>query len=249
MTIKELEEKLEITRGNIRFYEKEGLLLPDRRENSYREYNDNDVEKLKNIIILRKLGIPIEDIRNIFDEKVLLHDAVQKQIMVLNTEIKELKCALDVCILMEQEDADIQTIDTNNYWDMIKNKEKQGQTFADIYKDYLDFELTMFDNMWKNAFLHNFKNSRNKYGVRNAIILLFIICVIRGLSSQFLWKDNFLQGFLYPFELFGISSFIILPLFYLRKKKPKLAEMISSFLLYAIFSFIVIVLVLQLFLL
>ena len=35
MTIKEVEKKLNITRANIRFYEKEGLLQPKRCDNEY----------------------------------------------------------------------------------------------------------------------------------------------------------------------------------------------------------------------
>ena len=37
MTIKELEALTGLSRANIRFYEKEGLLSPLRRENGYRE--------------------------------------------------------------------------------------------------------------------------------------------------------------------------------------------------------------------
>ena len=42
MTIKELEVRLGISRANIRFYEKEGLLRPTRRANGYRDYSEED---------------------------------------------------------------------------------------------------------------------------------------------------------------------------------------------------------------
>ena len=38
MTIKEIEERTGMDRANIRFYEKEGLLAPERLANGYRDY-------------------------------------------------------------------------------------------------------------------------------------------------------------------------------------------------------------------
>ena len=37
MTIREVEQQLGMTRANIRFYEKEGLLSPRRESNGYRD--------------------------------------------------------------------------------------------------------------------------------------------------------------------------------------------------------------------
>ena len=52
MTIKEVEEKTGLSRSNIRFYEKEKLIDPDRNENNgYREYSEQDVEKIKKIAL------------------------------------------------------------------------------------------------------------------------------------------------------------------------------------------------------
>ena len=48
MKINEVEERVGITKRNIRYYEKEGLLSPGRNsENGYRDYADEDVEALK----------------------------------------------------------------------------------------------------------------------------------------------------------------------------------------------------------
>lgn len=41
MTIKEAEERTGLARSNIRFYEKEGLVQPERNpQNGYREYDE-----------------------------------------------------------------------------------------------------------------------------------------------------------------------------------------------------------------
>lgn len=62
MTIKEVELMSGIPKANIRFYEKEGLLKPGRSANNYREYDKEDVERLKRIRVLRMVGISVADI-------------------------------------------------------------------------------------------------------------------------------------------------------------------------------------------
>ena len=44
MNIGQLETALGMTRANIRFYEKEGLLSPARSENGYRDYTGSDLD-------------------------------------------------------------------------------------------------------------------------------------------------------------------------------------------------------------
>ena len=46
MTIKEIEELSGMTRANIRFYEKEGLIKPQRDSNGYRNYSRDDLNIL-----------------------------------------------------------------------------------------------------------------------------------------------------------------------------------------------------------
>lgn len=63
MTIKEVETLTGITKANIRFYEKEGLLAPGRSSNNYREYSEDDVEHLRKIRIFRIMGFSVAQIR------------------------------------------------------------------------------------------------------------------------------------------------------------------------------------------
>ncbi|MDE6111688.1 MAG: MerR family transcriptional regulator, partial [Eubacterium sp.] len=78
MKIQELENELNISRANIRFYEKEGLLNPKRKENGYRDYSDEDIAVLKKIIVYRKLGISVTDIKKIFNNELELQEAVSQ---------------------------------------------------------------------------------------------------------------------------------------------------------------------------
>ena len=51
MTIKDLEKQLQIPRATIRFYEKEGLITPERLDNGYREYSEEDIKIIKQMAL------------------------------------------------------------------------------------------------------------------------------------------------------------------------------------------------------
>lgn len=75
MKIKEIEDRTGITSHNIRFYEKEKLIVPKRNPiNGYREYTEHDVELLKRIKLLRMLDIPVSDIRECLEGRKNLSD-------------------------------------------------------------------------------------------------------------------------------------------------------------------------------
>lgn len=100
-----------------------------------------------------------------------------------------------------------------------------------LTKGFLQFESNLFDSMWKRVFFHNFKKSRNKYGLPIACGIILIICLIRGISNVVLWQESFWNGFLYPFFLFLAGSLIMLPIYILSKKAPKVASIICTILL------------------
>ncbi len=60
MRIKELAQRLGTTPYSMRFYERRGLLpSPDRTENGYREYTDADAQRLRLLVGLRQLDLPL----------------------------------------------------------------------------------------------------------------------------------------------------------------------------------------------
>ena len=96
MTIKEVEQLLEIPRATVRFYEKEGLVNPSREGNGYRDYSDEDVEKLKKIVILRKIDMSVEDINDIFDGVKSVNEVLDANIIKLQKQMNELKGAINL---------------------------------------------------------------------------------------------------------------------------------------------------------
>ena len=96
MTIKELEALTGLSRANIRFYEKEGLLSPLRRENGYREYTEEDVQTLQRIKLLRSLQFSIEEIRTLQNKSSSLTDVMAIHLQKLTQSKKELEQAVSL---------------------------------------------------------------------------------------------------------------------------------------------------------
>lgn len=105
MTIKEMEQLSGMTRANIRFYESEGLLVPDRARNGYRNYSDADLETLLKIRLLRSLHIPLEDIRALIRGDHPLADVLGNHITELEHSRGELERCRDVCSLIYRDHA------------------------------------------------------------------------------------------------------------------------------------------------
>jgi DNA-binding transcriptional MerR regulator len=62
MRIGELANRVGVSTDTVRFYERSGWLpRANRRDNSYREYGEPDVEHLRLLIELRRLEVPLDD--------------------------------------------------------------------------------------------------------------------------------------------------------------------------------------------
>lgn len=244
MKINEVEKLLSVSRSNIRFYEKEGLLTPDRAENNYRNYSEENINELKKILNLRKLGFTVEEIKYLQDGKLSFEDAVNTNILRLENELDTLKTALEMNKFLLNKNTTFDTINHDQLWNDITNAEEQGNQFIDFCMDYLMFEANIFDNMWKYVFFFNFKNLRYRKGLYGACGILLLICVLRGLSGYLIRNESFWDGFLYPFIIFAAASLILTPIFLLGKKNPRVASIILKILLALIFLFFAAIIIL-----
>ena len=67
-TVKELSRLTGLTPRTLRYYDAIGLLRPARDgANDYRRYGPAEVERLRQILIYRELGLPLEEIRALLD--------------------------------------------------------------------------------------------------------------------------------------------------------------------------------------
>ncbi len=132
MKIKSVEELVGITKKNIRFYEAQGLLEPGRTENGYRDYSLEDVKRLKQVKLLRQLAIPIEEIRAIFEHELELEDCLEKQVVVLEKQEKQIASTREMLkhILTNQVALSEQMVD--EYLEKMETLEKEGSVFMDV---------------------------------------------------------------------------------------------------------------------
>lgn len=115
MTIKEMEQLSGMTRANIRFYESEGLLVPARDKNGYRNYSETDLDTLRKIRLLRSLHMSLEDIRTLILGDRQLSDVLSTHIMDLENSRGQLERCRDVCSLMYRDHAEYATLDAAHY--------------------------------------------------------------------------------------------------------------------------------------
>lgn len=98
MRIQEAEEAVGISRKNIRFYEEQGLIQPARSSgNHYRDYQQEDIDKLKSIKILRQLSVPIGEIRRLFQQRITLEDCLRRHLIYLEGQQRNLAHIESVC--------------------------------------------------------------------------------------------------------------------------------------------------------
>lgn len=228
MKINDVEKLLGITKANIRFYEKEGLLTPGRSENGYREYSEADIARLKEIVIYRKLGIPVQQIEDILDGAVTLQDAVATNIKALNAEIEKLNGSLILCKQLQAEDA--RTLDTDLYWGLIHSKEQQGFRFQTLAEDYISF----VDQHIRNRTM---LPEESKKDTKKVILYILIYSVIMSLiqaasgygGNDFATAFGNRMGFwlslkfIFPFIL-GLFMIPALIIAHKNKKYGKIAE-------------------------
>lgn len=131
-----MEHAVGITKRNIRFYEKEGLLAPGRNiVNGYRDYDEEDVKRLKKIKLLRKLAMPIEEILKVQKGILTIEDALRRHLIKLERDSINLEQTKQLCMQMAQEAQPLDTLDVDLYLARIEKMEKEGARFMNISKD------------------------------------------------------------------------------------------------------------------
>ncbi len=120
MTIKEVEELSKMTRANIRFYEKEGLITPQRDPNGYRNYTEQDVDILKRIRLLRTVHLGLEEIRSLSEKESELTDVLLIHLRTLKKEQKDLEQSRVICEQLCRDQAAYESFDAEHYFNLLE---------------------------------------------------------------------------------------------------------------------------------
>lgn len=144
LSINQVEKMTGVSKRNIRFYEKEGLLLPKRNEeNGYRIYDENDIWRTKVIKMLRMLDMPLEEIKAVLDGYRPLSVAITEQQAELEQKAKELQAAIHFC--EEMKAVELSTLDVDSCLDYMENENTDGffKLWVDDYKRTIEANRDM----------------------------------------------------------------------------------------------------------
>ena len=130
MKINEVEALVGITKKNIRFYEAEGLLAPHRNsENGYRDYGEAEVDALRRIKLLRKLGVPLEDIRRMQSGGHSVGDGMRRHLVTLERERENLEQSIRLCSALTDRRERLEDLDAGAILAEMEAMEQSGTTF------------------------------------------------------------------------------------------------------------------------
>ena len=77
MKTHEVEQLLGLTKQTLIYYEKEDLIHPQRDENNYRDYSQDDIDMLRFIQLLRSMAITIDEIKLILNHQLSIRDVLE----------------------------------------------------------------------------------------------------------------------------------------------------------------------------
>lgn len=137
MNIKQASEQSGVSAPNIRFYEKEGLLTPARRQgNDYRDYTAGDVRTLKLIRMLRMLDVPLPVIRSVLAGDAPLGNILREQQTALEQRAKQLEGAARFCAELARQDPSAASLDVDACLSRMEKPAVQGTFCSGWLQDY-----------------------------------------------------------------------------------------------------------------
>ena len=130
MKINEVEALAGITKKNIRFYEDQGLLSPRRNaDNGYRDYSHEDVQILLQIKLLRKLGVPIEEIRQMQCGTHTVGDGMRRHLVSLERDRANLDQSILLCQRLQSVNSPLSALDAEGLLAEMTALEQEGASF------------------------------------------------------------------------------------------------------------------------
>ncbi|MDD3225702.1 MAG: MerR family transcriptional regulator [Clostridium sp.] len=94
MNTKAVCKEINVSIKALRIYEDLGIVVPKRDENNYRNYSEDDMLKLRQVILLKEIGIPLKSVKKILNKEIyeeykLIH-ILDFQLKAVENKINEL---------------------------------------------------------------------------------------------------------------------------------------------------------------
>ena len=141
MNIKEVEKITGISSQNIRFYEKEGLIKPNRDDNNgYRVYSEDDIKLLKMVKMLRMLDMPVGEIKELLSGGNLSL-CLDKQKELLEKKVSDAMYAIKMCDGLKDECNSLADLDVDKYLgEMEKDSSHYFKLWLNDYKSVVEYQ-------------------------------------------------------------------------------------------------------------
>lgn len=136
MRIQEVEQLVGVSKKSIRYYEEAGLLSPARESgNGYRSYGEADVRALRTIRLLRRLDVPVDEIRRLQTGQLTLADCMQRHMIALAAQARSRTQLREVCAQVARSGAELDTLDVAAWTQELDALEQGGVRLPDPDRD------------------------------------------------------------------------------------------------------------------
>ena len=86
MLISELAKKSNTTKKAVQCYVEQELIIPRILENGYKDFSELDAEKLRKIVLYRKLGLGISEIKRVLENSGEMTNILYQKTLELECE-------------------------------------------------------------------------------------------------------------------------------------------------------------------
>ncbi len=142
MTVGRLARQHGLSRSTLLYYDRIGLLKPSgRRANGYREYTPRDEERLRQICLYRRTGLPLAEIRRLLGgPRKTLALALEKQLEELAGHITALRDRQKLIVELLRKRRLLERVSIMNRKTWTKLLRASGFTDDDLRRWHEDFE-------------------------------------------------------------------------------------------------------------
>ena len=115
MLINEIAKKCNTTKKAVQYYVEQGLIVPNVLENGYKDFSEQDTKLLKQIVLYRKLGLSISEIKRVLVNHIELTYILHQRTLELEREKvkQELLKRLETGEKLENLELEINNISSN----------------------------------------------------------------------------------------------------------------------------------------
>lgn len=108
MLINEIAKKCHVTKKAVQYYVEQGMLVPDILRNGYKNFSEQDEKVLKQIVLYRRLGLRIDEIKRVLADRNEIESILYQRKLELEREkikqdlLKQIESGTDIETLEEE---------------------------------------------------------------------------------------------------------------------------------------------------